>query len=129
MKKIAVFAGIIMLSYGVAQAKVRSIVEWDGGENPYKPGNISVTGEKIESKCSTSCKGYSLTITTCSGSQKLVHCETAGCGYYNKCVPLTADEKNKYRPDPLDSVDVDDIYNQIIKEQEAQKEANSNLGF
>ena len=129
MKKIAVVAGIIMLSSGIAQAKVRSIVEWDGGENPYKPGNISVTGEKIESKCSTACKGYSLTVTTCSEHQKLVHCETAGCGYYNKCIPLTSAEKNKYRPDPLDSVDVDDIYNQIVKEQAAQKEANSNLGF
>lgn len=129
MRKIAVVAGIIMLSCGVAQAKVRSIIDWDGGENPYKPGNISVTGEKLESKCSTACNGYSLTITTCSANQKLVHCETAGCGYYNKCIPLTAEEKNKYRPDPLDSVDVDDIYEQIVKEQEAQKEANSNLGF
>ena len=129
MKKIAVVAGILILSCGVAQARVRSIVEWDGGENPYKPGTISVTGEKIESKCSTSCKGYSLTITTCPENQKIVHCDVAGCGYYNKCIPLTAEEKNKYRPDPLDTVDVDDIYNQIVKEQAAEKEVNSSLDF
>ena len=127
MKKIAVVAGILMLSCGVTQAKVRSIVEWDGGGNPYKPGNVSITGEKIESKCSTSCDGYSLKVTTCPQDKKIVHCETPGCGYYNKCVTLTAKEQAQYRPDPLDTVDVDEIYKQIVKEQEAEKEVQNAL--
>ncbi len=127
MKKIALVAGIILLSCNVAQARVRSIVEWDGGENPYKPSNISVTGEKIESKCSTACSGYSLTVTTCPQGKKIVHCEKAGCGYYNKCVTLTAKEQAQYRPDPLESIDVDEIYAQILQEQQNEKDVQNAL--
>ena len=127
MKKGILIAGILLLGCSVAQARVRSIVEWDGGENPYKPGNVSITGEKIESKCSTSCNGYSLTVTTCPTGKKIVHCETPGCGYYNKCVTLTAKEQAQYREDPLDTVDVDEVYNQILKEQQAEKSVQNTL--
>jgi len=127
MKSFVLIVGILMLSTSISQAKVRSIVEWDGGENPYKSGNISITGERIESKCSSACNGYSLTVTTCPQGKKLIHCEAAGCGYYNKCITLTAKEREQYRPDPLDSVDVDEIYNQIVQEQETAKEVQNAL--
>ena len=126
MKKIVfVVAAMVMIS-GAAEAKVRSIVEWDGGENPYKTSDVSVTGEKLESKCSKACEGYSLKIATCPRGKKIVSCETNGCGYYNKCVTSTASEQI-VDADEMENIDIDEIYNAIVEEQKAAKEVQNSL--
>lgn len=68
MKKIIYVLAVLLLG-GNANAAIRSIVDWDGGSNPYQPGNISVSGENLKTKCSDACPGYDLKTTTCSYGQ------------------------------------------------------------
>ena len=90
-----------------AQAEVRSIVEWDGGSNPYKPGKMTITGEKLETECSKTCSTppYSLTTTSCPEDQILVHCPVSGCSYYNYCRPKTLYDENTSPKDDVLYID------------------------
>lgn len=126
MKKIIYVLAILLLGSN-ANAAIRSIVDWDGGSNPYQPGNISVSGENLRTKCSEACPGYDLKTTTCSHEQKLVHCSVAGCGYYNKCITLSGEELKNPMPDPLEAIDVDEIYNQIVEEQKQEQELQDSI--
>lgn len=126
MKKFIYVLAVILMSSS-ANAAIRSIVDWDGGANPYQPGNISVSGENLKTKCSAACPGYDLKIATCPSHQKLVSCSTPGCGYYNKCVALTSDELENRTSDPLDAIDVDEVYNQIVEEQKAEQELKDSI--
>ncbi len=97
MKKItlALFCSFVLFSAPL-HAEVKSIVDWDGGNNPYKPGNDTIAGTdnlaNLKTTCSTSCpKPYSITTTSCPDGQILVHCPARGCGYYNLC----RNQKNK----------------------------------
>ena len=91
MKKItlALFCAFILFSAPL-HAEVKSIVDWDGGNNPYKPGKDTIAGTdnlaNLKTTCSNSCpKPYSITTTSCPEGQILVHCPARGCGYYNLC--------------------------------------------
>lgn len=122
MKKF-IYVLAIMLMSSSANAAIRSIVDWDGGANPYQPGDVSVTGESLKTKCSEACPGYDLKTTTCARSDhKIIHCQVPGCGYYNKCLALSDEELKNNKYDPLDDIDVDAVYNQIMEEQRAQQE-------
>jgi hypothetical protein len=126
MKKIIYVLAVLLLG-GNANAAIRSIVDWDGGSNPYQPGNVSVSGENLKTKCSAACPGYDLKTTTCSYDQKLVHCSVPGCGYYNKCVALSSEELKDPIPDPLETIDVDEIYNEIVEEQKEEQELQDTI--
>mgnify|MGYP001099983513 CR=1 FL=1 len=109
MKKItlALFCSLILLSAPL-HAEVKSIVDWDGGNNPYKTGNDTIAGTdnptNIKTSCSSSCpKPYSITTTSCPEGQILVHCPARGCGYYNLC----RNKKNKDEEAPNDILDTD----------------------
>ena len=60
MKKItfAVFCSLLLFSAPL-RAEVKSIVDWDGGYNPYRPGNDTIAGrdnpEPVKTVCSTKC--------------------------------------------------------------------------
>ena len=91
MKKItlALFCSLVLFSAPL-HAEVKSIVDWDGGNNPYKPGKDTIAGTdnpaNLKTTCSSSCpKPYSITTTSCPEGQMLVHCPARGCGYYNLC--------------------------------------------
>ncbi len=126
MKKFIYVLAVILISSN-AQAAIRSIVDWDGGANPYKPGDVSVTGENLKTKCSKMCPGFDLKTVKCPANKKLVSCHTPGCGYYNACVTLTDEEQKAITYDPLDEVDVDEVYNEIVEEQQAEKELNDTV--
>ena len=125
MKKIIFALAVLLLSHN-ANAAVRSIIDWDGGSNPYQSEDISITGENLKTKCSEACSGYDLKTTTCRSGEKIVHCSVSGCGYYNKCIAMSSEELKEQESDSLEDIDIDEIYNQIIKEQDAeQKRSNS----
>lgn len=128
MKKINTLILTLALVLGAfsAQARIRSIVDWDGGTNPYQEGSRSITGEKFESSCSKSCIGFSLTTTTCAEGMKLMRCPVEGCGYYGNCMPQNPGEasNNEDRPN-FDEINIDEIYNQIVSEQQAIQDANN----
>ena len=126
MKKFIYVLAVILMSSNV-HAGIRSIVDWDGGSNPYKPGDVSVTGENLKTKCSEACPGYDLKIARCPTQHKLIHCSIHGCGYYNKCIPLSSEEESNYQSNPLDDIDVDEIYNQILEEQKSEKELRDSI--
>ena len=91
MKKItfAVFFSLLLFSAPL-RAEVKSIVDWDGGYNPYRPGNDTIAGrdnpEPVKTVCSTKCPApYSITTTSCLAGQVLVSCPASGCSYYRLC--------------------------------------------
>ncbi|MDY4840881.1 MAG: hypothetical protein SO314_00755 [Alphaproteobacteria bacterium] len=108
MKKItlALFCSLVLFSAPL-HAEVKSIVDWDGGNNPYKPGKDTIAGTdnpaNLKTTCSSSCpKPYSITTTSCPEGQILVHCPARGCGYYNLC----RYKKNKDEEAPNDIWDI-----------------------
>lgn len=108
MKKItlALFCSLVLFSAPL-HAEVKSIVDWDGGNNPYKPGKDTIAGTdnpaNLKTTCSSSCpKPYSITTTSCPEGQILVHCPARGCGYYNLC----RNKKNKDEEAPNDIWDI-----------------------
>lgn len=119
-----IFFICVFFSFNNAQAKIRSIVDWDGGQNPHKTDTTTITGEKVDSSCSRACEGYSLTIATCPQGMKLARCPKSGCSYYNNCVKMDENEEKSSAATTdklLEDIDIDAIYEEILKEQEAAK--------
>lgn len=91
MKKItfAIFCAL-MISAAPLHAEVKSIVDWDGGYNPYKPGKDTIAGRDTPASGKTTCASkcpapYSITTTSCPEGQILVNCPASGCSYYRFC--------------------------------------------
>lgn len=93
------------------QAKVRSVIDWDGGENPYRESNMSVTGHALRTACAEACPPpYSLTLTRCPQGQVLESCKASGCGYYNQCRPRNSTDKEEQ---PADDVSLQELLEEI----------------
>lgn len=116
----------LCLFSSATQARIRNIVEWDGGENPYKQGDRDITGAKFESTCGNSCPGYSLTVTHCGDGMRLEHCASSGCGYYNRCVEnsgnIEVNDNSEEDEINMDEINIDEVYNSIIEEQNAAQD-------
>lgn len=83
--KFTLIAGAVILAAGIAQAKVKPIVEWTG-ELPRQ--SQEEDEDVLVTSCSQACEGYDLTTLICPEGQKLENCPEDGCSYYHRCVNI-----------------------------------------
>lgn len=112
----------LLLAAAPLEAKVKSIIDWDGGSNPYKPDGKSIVGAdgRLDTTCGNACPPpFSITTTNCAPEQILVHCKAEGCGYYNYCRNKTDKNEAVAQNDEIGQNYNDLELNELLKEIEA----------
>lgn len=71
----------VFLLTGAVQAKVVSIVDWDGGYS-----NFVNDSTPEETSCAKACPSYDLITSICGNDEVLESCPADGCSYYHRCV-------------------------------------------